>query len=441
MITLYYVGRRRDSRGRVELSVRFRAGKIDRRVRTNIWIMAEAIEDKERLLASEFAECKSVSPDIVRAIRELTVFIEERYCMNRRGMHGAGWLADTVEMFHTGRMPEVRAEQQKVTALIDEFLDATATYQMSASREEAYRLVRRSASRFEALKQLRYPSYRFTATDLSEVRIREFERFMLSEHKEVALHPGISSGPGREGRTLPKSRNTVNDRMKLLKAVMRWAVRVRRIPRNPLDTYTSSQNVYGSPVYLTVDERHRLERFDLSRCPSLEVQRDIFIFQCCIGCRVSDLKGLTRSNVIDGELHYVARKTRDGRPVTIKVPLNSTALRILRRYSAREGEGLFPVMYTRSGYNSAIKLAMRRAGLSRRVMVLDPMSRQPRSRKLWEIASSQMARRTFIGNIYKRFKDQALVSELSGHSPGSRAFVRYREVDHEMKCEMVKAIE
>ena len=34
-----------------------------------------------------------------------------------------------------------------------------------------------------------------------------------------------------------------------------------------------------------------------------------------------------------------------------------------------------------------------------------------------------MARRTFIGNIYRKVKDPNLVSALSGHKEGSKAFV------------------
>lgn len=61
-------------------------------------------------------------------------------------------------------------------------------------------------------------------------------------------------------------------------------------------------------------------------------------------------------------------------------------------------------------------------------------------RPINEVASSHMARRTFTGNIYSAFKDQALVSELTGHAPGSRAFARYREIDQKMKREMVDVI-
>ena len=43
-----------------------------------------------------------------------------------------------------------------------------------------------------------------------------------------------------------------------------------------------------------------------------------------------------------------------------------------------------------------------------------------------------MARRTFIGNIYKKVKDPNLVGALSGHKEGSKAFARYRDIDEEM---------
>ena len=63
--------------------------------------------------------------------------------------------------------------------------------------------------------------------------------------------------------------------------------------------------------------------------------------------------------------------------------------------------------------------------------------------EFWEakIASSHMARRTFIGNIYKLVKDPNLVSALTGHVEGSRAFTRYRTIDIDMKKDLVKILE
>ena len=57
-----------------------------------------------------------------------------------------------------------------------------------------------------------------------------------------------------------------------------------------------------------------------------------------------------------------------------------------------------------------------------------------------EIASSHMARRTFIGNIYKLVKDPNLVSALTCHVEGSRAFSRYRTIDCEIKTNAVNLL-
>lgn len=52
-----------------------------------------------------------------------------------------------------------------------------------------------------------------------------------------------------------------------------------------------------------------------------------------------------------------------------------------------------------------------------------------------------MARRTFIGNLYRRVKDPNLIGKLSGHVEGSKAFARYRDIDKETREETVKLID
>ena len=58
-----------------------------------------------------------------------------------------------------------------------------------------------------------------------------------------------------------------------------------------------------------------------------------------------------------------------------------------------------------------------------------------------DIAICRRARRTFIGNIYKLVKDPNLVSAITGHAEGSRAFNRYRTIDIDMKRDLVKILE
>ena len=198
--------------------------------------------------------------------------------------------------------------------------------------------------------------------------------------------------------------------------------------------------MYGTPYYISIDERNKIYRTNLSRHPQLAVQRDVFVFQCLIGCRVGDLYKLTRENIIDGAVEYIPRKTKDGHPVTVRVPLNAIAREILAKYADYAGPPLFPLMAEQQ-YNKAIKRIFLAAGLKRRVTILNPLTREGEQRPIWEVASSHLARRAFVGNLYKQVKDPNLVGALSGHKEGSKAFARYREIDEEMKNELVKMLE
>ena len=182
-----------------------------------------------------------------------------------------------------------------------------------------------------------------------------------------------------------------------------------------------------------------MSRTNLTRHPKLSIQRDIFVFQCLIGCRIGDLYTLTKDNLIRGAIEYIPRKSKDGRPVTVRVPLNSAACEILDRYADYEGPSLLPLI-SEQKYNKAIKRIFLAAGLKRKVTILNPLTREPEQHPLWQVASSHMARRTFVGNLYKQVKDPNLVGALSGHKEGSKAFARYRDIDEEMKVELVNLL-
>lgn len=81
------------------------------------------------------------------------------------------------------------------------------------------------------------------------------------------------------------------------------------------------------------------------------------------------------------------------------------------------------------------------AGIDRIVTILNPLTRKEEQHPIYEIASSHMARRTFIGNLYKKVKDPNLVGALSGHKEGSKAFARYRDIDEGMKKNLVSLLE
>ena len=84
---------------------------------------------------------------------------------------------------------------------------------------------------------------------------------------------------------------------------------------------------------------------------------------------------------------------------------------------------------------------LRIVGVDRMVTIIDSLTGKEDKKPICEVAASHMARRTFIGNLYKKVQDPNIVASLSGHVEGSRAFSRYREIDKEIKTNVVKLLD
>ena len=312
---------------------------------------------------------------------------------------------------------------------------------LSDWRVRAIQVVIRALKRYE-LYARRNVDRRFTL-DLDTVTplvLGDFEEFLRNEHTFCEQYPEIYEAVPESRTPQPRGQNTINGILTKLRTFFIWANDVGKTTNNPFKNYIVEECVYGTPYYISIDERNKIYRTNLSRHPQLAIQRDVFVFQCLIGCRVGDLYKLTRENIIDGAVEYIPRKTRDGHPVTVRVPLNDTAKEIIAKYADYAGPSLFPLMAEQQ-YNKAIKRIFLAAGMKRRVTILNPLTREAEQRPIWEVASSHLARRAFVGNLYKQVKDPNLVGALSGHKEGSRAFARYRDIDEEMKTELVKMLE
>lgn len=446
------IGRKKNRQGRVELSVRFRLGKIDYQARTNLWIAPTFVKEEKYispkgrqatrliLTTSRNKTDEAINADEVKEKwNNLLTYIDGEYIRTNGIGIDKDWLPSVIQAFHKSLEPVV--PQSTFLLLIDEFVKETSTPFQAKTRKQAFVIIKRQFVRFEMYKQLTDPRFLLTIEVVDDHLLKEFEDYLLHEHELVEKYPILISTLETKAAVKEKSLNTIVGEFRFIKSIYNWAMKTGRLNHSPFATFKMAQRTYGTPYYLTIEERKILEQTDFSASPRDEVFRDMFVFHCCVGCRQSDLFSFTRANIVNGELNYVARKTKEGRPKTIKVPLNSTAKAIVEKYKDYEGQQLFPQMGSKYIYNRAIKRIMKKAGLNRNVIVLNPKTRLPASRPLWEVASTHIARRTFIGNLYKKFKDQGMVSALSGHAPGSQAFARYREIDEDMRKEMVDAID
>lgn len=341
-----------------------------------------------------------------------------------------GWLAAVVDRFEHPDLVEAAAPR----LLAEAFEEYLTEHRLSECRVRYTRVVARALARFES-----YTGRRLELDAISPEDLRAFEAYQRNEAQIVATRPELLEICPESREPEERGENTIIGRMRIVRAVLNWAYKQGRTENKPFARYTIQSAVYGTPYYISIDERDRIYKMNLRRHPELAVQRDIFVFQCLIGCRVSDLNKLTRANLVSGGIEYVPAKTKDESGAVVRVPLNSIAQEIVERYASEDRAALLPFVASQN-YNQAIKRIFLAARLTRPVTILDPVTRQEVQRPLNEIASSHLARRTFIGNLYKQVKDPNLIAKLSGHKEGSKAFARYRDIDEDMRKDLVNLL-
>lgn len=238
----------------------------------------------------------------------------------------------------------------------------------------------------------------------------------------------------------PISRNGIISGIKRLNMFLNWAVKEGYLTDTSFRNVSLDQQLFGTPYYLTIEERDEVMNFDLSQYPRLERHRDKFIFQCLVGCRSNDLEYFTWQHINGDFLEYIPHKNLlAGRTELVRVPLCDKAKAILEELDP-ECEYLFR-WFSHDLYRQDIKRILKMAGIDRIVMTLNPLTRQAEQRPLYEVAASHLARRTFIGNLYKQVKDPALIASLTGHTENSVSFTRYRAIDDDTKRDILKMIE
>ncbi len=336
----------------------------------------------------------------------------------------------------------------------DNFFDLMNLYlekrRLSETREKKFLVLVRALKRYELFYQIynNKPEFKLSIETVNSDTIKDFENFFRNEHllyKEYAymykLIPSVVNTKQKNPKPQPRGNNTICALLGKLRAFYNWCNGQEITTNRPFKKYDGVAERYGKPYYISLEERNLIADYDLSKYPYLEVQRDIFIFQCLIGCRVSDLLNMTKANIIDDAIEYIPHKTKNENPDIVNVPLNDRAKSLVKKYEGTDNRGrLFPFISAQK-YNDSIKEIFLRCGVNRSVTILNPTTGKEEKRPINEIASSHLARRTFVGNLYKKVKDPNLVGALSGHKEGSKAFARYRDIDADMKKDLVKMLE
>lgn len=343
------------------------------------------------------------------------------------------------EEFATLVNKQLYPEKYKRTFL-DLFDDYVTANNVGGGYVSSYRQCKRHLQRFEAYKQISDASFTLNIKTFDSITMGEFVDFLKNENKNY----------NKEGEPLPeyaelykrfpmKRTHRLNDHTifktcNILKIVVKWAFGEGLTDRYLLQNYKLKKNEYAEPVLLTIAERDMIAAHTFTDETTARY-RDAFIFQCLTGERISDLMSFKVKNISDGWLTYIPIKTRGESKITCRVPLNDMASRIASTYSEgkQPDDLLFDFVGAENTYNRRLKKILTECGITRLVEVTDAFGNSD-EKPLNEVAGSHLARKTFVGNLYKKIHDPNLISKMSGHAENSKAFSRYRKIcDDDLK--------
>jgi len=203
---------------------------------------------------------------------------------------------------------------------------------------------------------------------------------------------------------------TVVHDLKLLQAFFAELENTREIRRSPFRSISVEKRrimmhvMYDAPIFLRAEE---LRQVITTQVPSeLQWVKDLFVLNCALGCRISDLLRLTMEKVAVSDdgipyVHYVPRKT--ARMMTVNqelvTPLIAPALEIVQRTRLRLMDG--NPHYGKQRYNKALRELLRVCGITRRVCVFDNETGDNCYRPICEVATSKLARKTHVDMMNK----------------------------------------
>ncbi|MBX7153852.1 MAG: site-specific integrase [Bacteriodetes bacterium] len=156
------------------------------------------------------------------------------------------------------------------------------------------------------------------------------------------------------------SRNSVATYYSCVKATLNKAMRDGIIKSNPAQLVKAVTTVSTNRTYLTIEE---LRLLNATECPRPQVKL-AFLFCCYTGLRISDVKRLTKQNLIHGELVFKQQKTKE--PVTL--PLSKNALKYLPENKTKDyNTPLFGLFTDDWKTNKWLKVWAKNAGITKNI--------------------------------------------------------------------------
>lgn len=186
-------------------------------------------------------------------------------------------------------------------------------------------------------------------------------------------------------------------------------------------------------IYLTQDEIKTLENHVfLPTQAALERVRDIFLFCCFTGLRYSDVAKLKRSDIKDGFIEVVTKKTVDG----LRIELNKHSQAIIDKYKDMKfPQDLALPVISNVKMNAHLKILGQVCGIDEptRIVYFQGGIRHEQVFPKWALLTTHCGRRTFVVTALQLGIPSEVIMKWTGHNDFS-AMKPYVKIVDELKA-------
>lgn len=210
------------------------------------------------------------------------------------------------------------------------------------------------------------------------------------------------------GREKQQSANTLRRNVGLFKTFLYWALEGGYTYKTDFQKFKAPKAQQTDEVALSQDQVLEVFEFDLSEHPRLEKVRDLFVFGCFTGMRISNYSKVQKKD-IEGD--FIKVRDQKNTDKVLEIPLNDYSKFILKKYDYQ-----LPKISTQK-FNSYIKEVFKALGYDTDVKKTIKIGKDliEQINPLYERISSHTARRSFITIMKNKKIPDKVIMSITGH--------------------------
>jgi site-specific recombinase XerD len=226
--------------------------------------------------------------------------------------------------------------------------------------------------------------------------------------------------------------NTLRRNIGLFKTFLYWAVENNHTYKLDFKKFKTPKAQQTDEVALTMEQVKEVFEFDFKGNTRLEKVRDLFVFGCSTGMRISNYSCIEKKDIVNGVIKVRDKKNSDK---TLEIPLNDFSTLLLKKYDYK-----LPSLSNQK-FNDYIKEVFQVIGYDENVKKTVKVGKDiiEQINPLYERISSHTARRSFITIMKNEKIPDKIIMGFTGHK-SLEVFNKYYKPNNDDKKEFMQNV-